>query len=323
MARILTTGGRGFLGSRFVRYAIEQSAEVVDIDSLTYAADPNAHAGVKGYTHLEIDVVSAHPDRIARYGPYDAMVHFAAESHVDRSLGGPEATARTNVLGTCRMLEVARALAIPKVVYVSTDEVTGDLGFGTPPIEGIETDPMRPGSPYAASKAGAELLAHSYVRSFGTPVVIVRPSNCYGPRQTPEKFIPRAITRILSGRTAPLFGDGQQIRDWMHVLDATRGIWAAMERGTHGRVYSLSAEDPRTNRSVIEQIATALNGKIERVADRPGHDQRYEVVPKRAREELSWRAIVPWADGLKETIDWYVENEPWWRAAAKRVEAMW
>lgn len=311
--RIIITGGCGFLGRHVARLAKNRGDDVLVIDTMSYAADPHANPDI---LRGEWDCRRVEPREIARHWPFDAIIHLAAESHVDNSIEGPMVFATANYLGTANMLEVARKLEIPKFIYMSTDEVTGAIGPEDRPTDAFSA--IMPSSPYSASKAGGELLALAYARTFNMDVRVVRSTNIYGPYQHPEKFIPRCITYILDGRKAPLYGDGRQSRDWIHVLDAAHGVLAALKNGVKGQVYCLGARNERENRDVVERIARALGGSIEHVADRKGHDFRYATDPLRTEQRLCWRAHADWSAQLHATIAWYKENEPWWREAIRR-----
>jgi dTDP-glucose 4,6-dehydratase len=241
----------------------------------------------------------------------DAIVHFAAESHVDRSIYEPTPTIETNVKGTFVLLQAARALRIERFVHVSTDEVYGDL---PPGISADEDSPLRPNSPYAASKAGADLLVHSYFHTYGLPTVITRSSNNYGPFQFPEKFLPLMISNALDDRPLPIYGDGKQQRDWLHVLDHCRGILAALERGRIGHVYNFGGFDVVENLTVAHRLLRCM-GKPEsllsHVQDRRGHDRRYALQSQKAQQELGWKPAIPLDQGLQQTIEWYRSNTGW------------
>ena len=322
--RVLVTGGCGFIGRHVVAGLLARGDSVVDVDSLTYAGDPEAHILHSGYTRIVQDVRDLHPDRLRALGNsrFDALIHLAAESHVDNSLGSPERAVGVNVLGTSRVLEVARFLEISPVVVISTDEVTGDREDLSP---SSETTSIRPSSPYSAGKAGGEVLAHAYRRSYGMDIRVVRPTNCYGPYQHPEKLIPRCITSILSGKPAPLYGDGLQRRDWLHVTDAAMGILAAVDTVTPGLlnpldpvIYCLGARNIQRNVDLVGEIAGVLNGSIERVADRPGHDRLYCTDPSYADVVLNWRAAWVWGEALGSTVAWYSSHTDWWKRMISR-----
>lgn len=321
--RVLCTGGCGFLGRHVVDLLLARGDEVVNLDALTYAADFDRFKSREGYQSFVHDIsqpVEPQPWS-GKLGPFDALVHLAAETHVDNSISGPIRAALTNYLGTAQMLELARVWGIAKVVVMSTDEVTGSLGPHDPPTD--SWSPISASSPYSAAKAGAELLARAYHRTFRLDVSIVRSTNLFGPYQHPEKFIPRAITYAIDGRPAKLFAEGKQIRDWLFVEDGAQGVVAALDRGEAGRIYCLGASCEKTNAQVLAEIAsrmlvhgTAL--KIESVEDRPGHDFRYATDPYEANVKLGWRPEVSFDDGLDRTVAFYVSNHGWWRRAVER-----
>lgn len=314
MAKILVTGGAGFIGANYVRQLAGQE-EIVVADALTYAA--NLKSILPLIEDQRIAFVRADiKDRAAMAELFDAhrpeqVVHFAAESHVDRSISGPSAFTETNVLGTQVLLDESRRCGVKRFVMVSTDEVYGSLG-----AEGLFTEqsPIQPSSPYSASKAGADLLALAYCHTFDLPVVVTRCSNNYGPLQFPEKLIPLMIIRALEDAALPVYGDGQQVRDWIHVEDHCRGIEAVRKSGVVGEVYNIGSRSERTNLWIVEQILERL-GKprtlIQHVEDRLGHDRRYAIDPAKV-EALGHRCQVSLDEGLPATIDWYLENRSWW-----------
>ena len=321
MKTIVVTGGCGFIGSNFIRYALEARPDwsILNLDALTYAgnlanlADLADHAR---YRFLRGDIGDTEFVRNAfasLSAPPDLVINFAAESHVDRSLLGPEAFVRTNLLGTFNLLDAFRSAGGGRFVQISTDEVYGALGD-----TGVFTEntPLDPSSPYSASKAGADLLVQSYHRSFGLDTVVTRCSNNYGPYQFPEKLIPLMVLNAREGHALPVYGKGQNVRDWIHVLDHCRGVLAAAERGTSGHVYNFGARNERANLEIVERIAKTVSGSTELirfVTDRPGHDWRYAMDPSKAELELGWKAEIPFEEGLGQTIQWYLDNEAWWR----------
>jgi len=323
--RLLVTGGCGFIGSAFLRLALSKRdvLRVVNLDLLAYSGRRENQAELEGdgrYRFVQGDV--ADTDLVRRLFSeerIDHVAHFAAESHVDRSLFAAQAFVKTNVEGTLALLEGARgAMAegrFERFLHVSTDEVYGDLGESGDVFR--ETTPLAPKNPYSASKAGADLLALSYARTHGLPLVVTRSSNNYGPRQFPEKLMPLVITNALLGKPVPVYGDGKNIRDWLFVEDNCRGVWAALEKGRSGEVYNVGGENERENLVVVKAILGAL-GKPESlihfVQDRPGHDRRYALDSSKAHRELGWKPAVPFEEGLARTVAWYVQNEPWWRA---------
>ena len=312
---IFVTGGAGFIGSNFIRYVLrlDKNYSVVNYDRLTYAgnlANLDAVDDDPGYRFIKGDICD--PVLVAEaMAGCDAVVHFAAESHVDRSIYEPAASIETNVKGTFILLQVARKLNIRRFVHVSTDEVYGDMDPGD---FADEKSPIRPSSPYSSSKAGSDLLVLSYVRTYGFPAIVTRSSNNYGPYQFPEKFLPLMITNALDDKPLPIYGDGKQQRDWLHVEDNCRGLLAALERGRIGEVYNLGGADIEENLSMAQRLLRVM-GKpatlLSYVKDRPGHDRRYALKCEKARSELGWTPVISLEDGLHTTIDWYRENNDW------------
>ncbi|WP_088834708.1 dTDP-glucose 4,6-dehydratase [Paenibacillus tyrfis] len=324
MRTLFVTGGMGFIGSNFVRYWLQRYPEdrIVNYDLLTYAGEPANMAdaaGLPNYRFVQGDVADADAVRRMLDGEgVDTIVHFAAESHVDRSIADPQAFVRTNVLGTGCLLEEARRAGVSRFVHISTDEVYGALGE-----EGVftETTPLAPNSPYAASKAGSDLLARAYFKTYGFPVVITRCSNNYGPYQYPEKLIPTIITRAMRDEPVPVYGDGLHVRDWLYVEDHCAAIDRVVHLGIPGEVYNIGGHNERTNLDIVRTILAEL-GKPESlirfVPDRLGHDRRYAIDPAKIASRLGWQPQVPLEEGLKRTVAWYAANEAWWREAAKR-----
>ena len=318
MPMFVVTGGAGFIGSNFVRLALAQAPDlrIVNIDLLTYAGNLENLAGVPEDRHTFVRADITDPEAMARAIPpgADAVINFAAETHVDRSILCPLAFVRTNVLGTQVLLEAARARGAKRFLQVSTDEVYGALAPDDPPF--TEDHPLAPSSPYAASKAGADLLALAAHRTYGQDVVITRCSNNYGPYQFPEKLIPLMLSNALEDKPLPVYGDGRQVRDWIYTDDHSRAILAAATRGRPGRVYNIGARNERHNIDVVREILRQL-GKpeslIEHVTDRPGHDRRYAIDSRRAQQELGWRPETVFEEGLARTIRWYRDHADWWR----------
>ena len=317
MMKLLVTGGAGFIGSAFVRYVIDHltSTRVVTLDKLTYAgnlenllpvqANPR-HRFVHGDICDELLVTSLLCDE-----NIDVIVHFAAESHVDRSILRSHDFIETNVRGTATLLEAARVAKVSRFLLVSTDEVYGDI---EPPSEADETFPLKPSSPYSASKAAADLLALSFARTFKLPVVITRASNNYGPYQFPEKLIPLMIANALEGRPLPVYGDGLQIRDWLYVDDHCRAILAVLSHGRDGEVYNVAGNCALPNREVIGRVLRSLEAPetlIRTVADRPGHDRRYAINAEKITRETGFAPEVPFTVGLEKTVQWYRDNPEW------------
>ncbi|HCW51751.1 MAG TPA: dTDP-glucose 4,6-dehydratase [Clostridiales bacterium] len=313
--RVLVTGGAGFIGSNYVRYALEHHPEweVVVLDKLTYAGRlENLQDVWDKVEFVRGDI--ADPTAVARAAAgVDAVVNFAAESHVDRSLADARPFVRTNVEGVLVLLEACRRGGVRRFLQVSTDEVYGDLS-GTD-RHSLETDPLRPRSPYAASKAGAEHLVLAYHASFGLDVVLTRGSNTYGPFQYPEKIIPLFITNALRDRPLPVYGDGSAVRDYMHVEDHCRGVDLVLHQGEAGQAYNLGARLAvsalEVARAILDLLGKSRN-LITFVPDRPGHDYRYSVDPSRA-EALGWKRRWDFEEGLAATVEWYLANREWWR----------
>ena len=317
--KLLVTGGLGFIGANFVRLVLAERPDwaVTNLDALTYAGNPANLEGVDAlprYRFVKGDIA----DRALVDGllsGVDAVANFAAESHVDRSIMSAEPFVRTNVLGTLVLLEAARAAGARRFVQVSTDEVYGSLGPADPAF--TERTPVDPTSPYSASKAAADHLALAFARTHGLDVVITRCSNNYGPYQFPEKLIPLMITNAMEGQPLPVYGDGRQVRDWIHVEDHCRGVLAALEQGARGQVYNFGGGAERENLAIVRQIVAELQASpelIRHVTDRPAHDRRYAMNASRAAAELGWTPRWTFEQGLAATIAWYREHEGWWRA---------
>jgi len=334
MKTILVTGGAGFIGSCFIRQIIsEQSMRVVNFDKLTYAGNLDSLADAREdplNTFVQGDVTD--PQSVARVfaeHQIDTIVHFAAESHVDRSIDTPTAFVQTNVVGTCTLLEAARQYweSLPaerqqtfRFLHISTDEVYGSLG---PEGQFTESTPYGPNSPYSASKASADHFARAYHRTYGMPVLTTNCSNNYGPCQFPEKLLPLMILNALEGKPLPVYGDGQNIRDWIFVEDHCQGLRQVLDQGKTGEVYNLGGNAERTNLSVVESICSIVDelrpklphrpcsSLITFVKDRPGHDQRYSIDASKAKRELGWEPQHDFESGLRKTIEWYLNNPGW------------
>jgi len=337
--KILITGGAGFIGSALVRAALTAGHAVVNLDALTYAGDLANLAGVAAhpaYAFEKGDIAdqAAVAAIFARHAP-DAVLHLAAESHVDRSIDGPLAFVRTNVLGTAVLLEAARTWwqALPsdraaafRFVHVSTDEVYGALEPEDPPFD--ERSPLDPTSPYSASKASSDILARAWQRTYGLPVVVTSCSNNYGPRQFPEKLIPTVILNALVGQPIPVYGDGQQVRDWLFVEDHAQALLRVLDIGVPGETYLIGGEAERTNLDLVTGICEILDrlvpanaprdALITHVRDRPGHDRRYAINAAKLRDDLGWRPSTRFESGLEQTVRWYLDNEDWWRTIQAR-----
>jgi dTDP-glucose 4,6-dehydratase len=313
--KILVTGGAGFIGSNFIRYVLGAGKQynVVNYDDLTYAGNlSNLEQVAKDprYAFVKGDICDA-PHLEAAMRGCDAVVHFAAESHVDRSIYEPSRVIHTNITGTFTLLEVARKVSAPRFVHISTDEVYGDI---PPDVFADEDSRLHPSSPYSASKAAADLLVGSYVRTYGVPAIITRSSNNYGPYQFPEKFVPLMITNALQDKPLPIYGDGGQQRDWLHVEDNCRGILAVLERGRIGEVYNICGLHVAENLSMARELLRCMNKSetlLSYVEDRPGHDRRYALTCKKMETELGWLPTISLDDGLRQTIDWYKNNKNW------------
>ncbi|UHA74510.1 dTDP-glucose 4,6-dehydratase [Paenibacillus sp. 481] len=331
MSRLLVTGGMGFIGSNFILYMLQHDPHIhiTNVDALTYAGNRDNLLSIERderYEFEQVDITDASAIEALfskQRVPFDAIIHFAAESHVDRSITNPEQFIRTNVLGTFHLLEAARRQPVSRFIHVSTDEVygsLGDSGYFT------ELSPLMPNSPYSASKASSDLLARSYFQTYGVPVIITRCSNNYGPRQFPEKLIPTIIIRALNDEPIPVYGDGSNVRDWLFVDDHCAAVAAALHRGLPGEVYNVGGHHERSNLEMVRTVLREL-GKPESlitfVKDRLGHDQRYAIDPAKTERELGWRPRILLEQGLSDTLAWYVNNRVWWeriRSGAYRTE---
>lgn len=322
--KILVTGGAGFIGSNFVLHMLEhdRSYRIVNFDALTYAGNLENLRSVQDdprYEFLRGDVAEAQDVENALRPDVDAVIHFAAESHVDRSLEGPSIFLRTNVLGTQVLLERAREIGLKRFVMVSTDEVYGSLGEAG---RFDESSPLAPNSPYSASKASADLVCRAYHHSFGLPVMITRCSNNYGPFQFPEKLIPLMIANALADEPLPVYGDGKNVRDWLFVQDHCAALRRVLEDGQPGEVYNIGGDSERQNIDVVTTLLDIL-GKphdlIRFVSDRPGHDRRYAIDATHIRRQLGWKAEVGFEEGLRRTVDWY-QRHSWWLDAVRSGE---
>jgi len=321
--RLLVTGGAGFIGSHFVRYMLERypGYRIINLDKLTYAGNRDNFQEIARHPrHRFVKGDICNRPLVARLAArVDAIVNFAAETHVDRSIDRPASFLQTDIIGTSVLLDAARRAGHTRYIQISTDEVYGSIEQGS--VD--ETAPLRPGNPYSASKAGADLLAQAYGRTYGLPVLISRCSNNYGPNQYPEKLIPLCITNALEGLPLPIYGDGQYRRDWIYVVDHCRAIDALLHHGIPGSVYNIGGGHELANVDVVQRIADTLKipaAKIHFVSDRPGHDRRYAVNDDKLRR-LGYRPVTSFDDGLAETIRWYQEHRAWWgkiRAGAFR-----
>jgi len=314
--KLLVTGGAGFIGSAFVRLSLaDASTRIVNLDKLTYAGnlanlEPVASNPNYRFAHGDICDAALVNSLLAEEKP-DAIVHFAAESHVDRSILSAAPAFETNLRGTFTLLEAARAHRIPRFVHVSTDEVYGSLDA---PSEADEGFPLNPSSPYSASKAGSDLLARSYFLTYRLPVVVTRASNNYGPYQFPEKLIPLMISNALEARSLPIYGDGMQVRDWLYVDDHCRGIRAVLDKGRDGEIYNIGGNCSLPNLAVVRKILAATGmpeSLIKPVEDRPGHDRRYALSSAKLASETGWSPQMDFESGLAATVDWYRRNTNW------------
>ncbi|HOS98880.1 MAG TPA: dTDP-glucose 4,6-dehydratase [bacterium] len=323
MMKLLVTGGAGFIGSNFIHYWLKKhpADEIINLDLLTYAGNLANLADIadqKNYRFVKGDIASYEVvDELV--GQADCIVNFAAETHVDRSIGNSLVFVKTNIEGTANLLEAARRHSV-RFHQVSTDEVYGDLGPNDPKFN--ELSPYRPSSPYSASKAAADHLVRAYYRTYNLPVTISNCSNNYGPYQYPEKIIPLFITNLIEDRKVPLYGQGSNIRDWIHVDDHNAGLEAILLYGRLGETYCLGGDHEISNLELAKEIISLL-GKdesyIEFVADRPGHDWRYSIDFHKAKEELGWEPHIDFISGLESTVRWYQEHEDWWRPLKTKV----
>ncbi|MBX2812201.1 MAG: dTDP-glucose 4,6-dehydratase [Myxococcales bacterium] len=321
MSKYLVTGGAGFIGANYVlRSLAGKHGSVIDrmvvVDALTYAGNLESLASVHNdprFEFIKADIQDAESMEVlmAKEQP-DYVVHFAAESHVDRSISGPKAFIDTNVVGTQVLLDGCRKHGIKRFLMVSTDEVYGSLG---PTGYFVETSPIKPSSPYSASKAGSDLLALAYHHTYGLDVVVTRCSNNYGPLQFPEKLIPLMIINALAGEALPVYGDGMQVRDWIHVWDHNDAVQRVLEKGRAGEVYNIGCQNEQPNINIVKRILSHLEkpeSLIRYVTDRPGHDRRYAIDYTKIRKELGWNPQQTFEEGLSSTIDWYLNNRDWW-----------
>ncbi|WP_323006228.1 dTDP-glucose 4,6-dehydratase [Pseudorhodobacter sp.] len=337
--KILVTGGAGFIGSAVIRLAVSRGHQVVNLDALTYAACLENVAAVAqdpGYAFEHADIRDrAALDRIFAGHRPDAVMHLAAESHVDRSIDGPGDFVETNITGTYNMLEAARSFWVSqgrpagfRFHHISTDEVFGSLP-DDPTVKFTETTPYDPRSPYSASKAASDHLVRAWHETYGLPVVLTNCSNNYGPYHFPEKLVPVIILNALAGKPLPIYGNGLNIRDWLYVEDHADALLLVLKQGRVGRSYNIGGENERSNIDLVKTLCTILDDlrprvggsyaqQITFVADRPGHDARYAIEPARIRDELGWRPSVTIEEGLRKTVQWYLANEDWWQPLLNR-----
>lgn len=317
--KVLVTGGAGFIGGNFVQYMVDKypNYEIYNLDLLTYAGDLTKHRDIEdkeNYHFIQCDI----SDRNSIFNyfkkeKFDYVVHFAAESHVDRSITDPEIFIKTNVMGTHVLLDAAKEYGITKFIHVSTDEVYGELDFD-PNTFFTEETPLQPNSPYSASKASSDFLVRAYHETYGLPINITRCSNNYGPYHFPEKLIPLTISRVLNDEKVPVYGDGKNVRDWLHVYDHCTALDLVLHNGINGEVYNVGGHNEKTNLEVVKTIIKSLGKSkdlIEFVEDRLGHDKRYAIDPTKL-EELGWKPTYNFDTGIQQTIDWYIANEDWW-----------
>jgi len=320
--KILVTGGLGFIGSNFIRHILDKYPDyrIINLDIVSYCANFENLRDIEEnprYKFIKGDICDAQIVEKA-IEDCDVVVNFAAESHVDRSILGPESFIKTDIYGTYTLLEAARKYKIKRMVQISTDEVYGSIekdSFG-------ETDPLNPSSPYAASKASADLLCLSYFTTYKLPVMITRSSNNYGPYQYPEKLIPLFVTNALEDRPLPLYGDGLNVRDWLYVLDNCRAIDLILHKGEIGEIYNVGADNERTNIEITKAVLKILGkseGLIKKVKDRLGHDRRYSLNTSKIRK-LGWKPEYNFEEALRKTVDWYRDNESWWKRLKEKVE---
>ena len=319
---IIVTGGAGFIGGNFVHMMVNTYPDdyIICVDALTYAGNLETLEPIrdkKNFTFVKADIADRNAiyDIFEKYNP-DVVINFAAESHVDRSIENPEIFLRTNVIGTAVLMDACRIYGIQRFHQVSTDEVYGDLPLDRPDLFFTEETPIHTSSPYSSSKASADLLVLAYYRTYGLPITISRCSNNYGPYHFPEKLIPLMITNALENKQLPVYGKGENVRDWLYVEDHCEAIDLIVRKGRVGEVYNIGGHNERTNLSVVKGILSIL-GKdeslIEYVTDRPGHDLRYAIDPTKINEELGWLPKTSFEEGIKKTVQWYLDNKEWWQ----------
>lgn len=318
MKKLLVTGGAGFIGGNFIHYILKYypQYQIYNLDTLTYAGDLTKHHHIEHHPHycfiqaniIDYEIILS----LFHQYQFDYVIHFAAESHVDRSIKDPSIFVKTNVVGTQNLLEAARQVGVSKFIHVSTDEVYGELQFD-PTSFFTEVTSVKPNSPYSASKASSDLLVQAYHHTYGIPMNITRCSNNYGPYHFPEKLIPLTISQVLNNEKVPIYGDGQNIRDWLHVYDHCTAIDLVLHEGVDGEIYNIGGHNERTNLQVVKTIIRALGKSeelIEFVEDRLGHDKRYAIDPSKIGQ-LGWKPKVNFESGIDQTIKWYVENKFW------------
>ncbi|MEM3769482.1 MAG: dTDP-glucose 4,6-dehydratase [Nitrososphaerales archaeon] len=324
MKRILVTGGAGFIGSFFAKLAVNQEYKVIVVDLLTYAGDLSRLKDVEGrYRFYNEDIRNYQSlENIFQIEKPEIVVHFAAETHVDRSILDPSAFLNTNIIGTFNLLELAKEYSTKLFLNIITDEVYGEIEEG----KFTEESPLIPNSPYSVSKASQDMLGRAYFRTYGLPVITLRPSNNYGPWQYPEKLIPVAITKALMDEPIPIYGDGSNVREWLYVEDCAKAIFAVMERGQPGEIYNIGSGVEKRNIEVVKTILK-LFGKPETlitfVKDRPGHDYRYSLDITKIKKETGWSPSTSFEEGIEKTVKWYVENIVWVKNKLKELKDYW
>lgn len=321
---VLVTGGAGFIGSNFVRYFLKKypDSRVINYDLLTYAGNLSSIKDIEplsNYTFIQGDIRDAEKiQAVMQDYKIDSIVHFAAESHVDRSIQGPMEFYTTNIVGTAVLLEAAKAFGVQRFLHISTDEVYGSLGETG---HFTEETPISPNSPYSSSKASSDLIALSYFETYKLPVIVTRCSNNYGPYQYPEKLIPLMITNAMKDKELPVYGTGQNVRDWLHVFDHCTAIDLVLHNGRDGEIYNVGGNNEKRNIEIVETILEKLGkskSMISFVPDRLGHDWRYAIDSSKLQRELGWKPIYSFTEGLEDTIDWYRKNEQWWKPLKSR-----
>ncbi|MBM7839405.1 dTDP-glucose 4,6-dehydratase [Alkalihalobacillus xiaoxiensis] len=317
--KVLITGGAGFIGGNFIHLITRKypNYKIYNLDSLTYAGELEKHKVLEkneNYKFVKGDITDKNfVFNLFKEEQFNYIVHFAAESHVDRSIDNPEIFVKTNVLGTQNLLDASRCIKIDKFIHVSTDEVYGELPMDPTEFFTEETE-LKPNSPYSASKAASDLLVRSYYQTFGLPINITRCSNNYGPFHFPEKLIPLTISRVINDLKIPIYGDGRNIRDWLHVVDHCRAIDLVLHKGVDGEVYNIGGHNEQSNLDVVKTIIKSLNSSeelIDFVKDRLGHDKRYAIDPSKIKK-LGWEPVYSFEEGISETIEWYLNNKSWW-----------
>lgn len=323
MKKLLVTGGAGFIGSEFVRQGVKRGYGIAVVDKLTYAGDLMRIKDVeKEITFYRADITDKEfIEHIFDKEKPDSIIHWAAESHVDRSIQDAFPFLETNVKGTQILLEISRQYGVERFINISTDEVYGELKKSASSTSGegeqfYETTPLNPSSPYSASKASADMLGRAYLRTYGVPVITVRPSNTYGPFQYPEKLIPVAISRSIDDNPVPVYAKGENVREWLYVEDCVRGAYAVLEKGRVGEIYNIGSGQERRNIDVVRRILSTLGKSeslVEFVQDRPGHDFKYRLNSDKIKNALGFEVKTGFHEGIEKTVQWYVENEQWWR----------